>query len=37
MKNKLVVNIDNENEIRYRDVLRGGRTECYIHKKKIDS
>jgi len=23
--------------IRYRDVLRGGRTECYVHKKKIDT
>ena len=34
--NKLIVNINNDTNIRYRDVLRGGRTECYVHKYKIN-
>jgi hypothetical protein len=36
-QNKLSVCINNENEIRYRDVLRGGRTECYVHEYKINT
>ena len=33
----LEVNINNEDTIRYRDILRGGRVECYQHKIEINT
>jgi hypothetical protein len=33
----LIVTINNKDDIKPRDALRGGRTECYVHYKKIDT
>jgi hypothetical protein len=35
--NKLIISIDNKDDIKPREALRGGRVECYVHYKKIDT
>jgi hypothetical protein len=35
--NKLIVNVDNKDDIKPRDALRGGKVECYVHYKKINT
>jgi hypothetical protein len=35
--NKLIVPVDNKDDIKPRDALRGGKVECYVHYKKINT
>jgi hypothetical protein len=35
--NKLIIKVEDKFDIKPRDALRGGRTECYIHHKKINT